>query len=44
MDKPLALDSYEPENIDTLIQYGLDVTSDPKNVPLLKKLVAELVD
>lgn len=44
MDKPLALDSYQSDNIDQLVQYGLDITKDPKNVPLFTKLIAELVD
>ena len=26
MDKPLQLDSYEKDNIDQLIQYGIEIT------------------
>lgn len=44
MDKPLALDSYQTEDIGQLIQYGKDIITDSKNAPLFTKLIAELVD
>jgi|APCry1669190288_1035285.scaffolds.fasta_scaffold305639_1 hypothetical protein len=39
MDKPLALDSYQQDNIEQLIQYGQDITQDPKNKLLFDKLI-----
>ena len=44
MDKPLDLDSYESDNIEQLIQYGLDITKNPDYIPKFTKLIAELVD
>lgn len=44
MDKPLALDSYQSDNIDQLVQYGQDITQDPKNTILFDRLIPELVD
>ena len=44
MDKPLALDSYQTDQIEQLVQYGLDITTDPKNLPLFAKLIPELID
>jgi len=44
MDKPLALDSYQSDNIEQLVRYGQDITNDAKNKELFEKLIPQLVD
>ncbi len=42
MDKPLALDSYETDNIAELIKNGIDITIERKDD--LQKVVVAIVD
>jgi hypothetical protein len=44
MEKALALDSYQTDDINELIRYGIEIATDEKNKQPMLNLITAIVD